>query len=137
MTFRLLILACVLQALAFAAAAADDAYVFSGEAIPAHKKLRVLPDPGGKLDIRAVRSADAAGRFVPAPSITAKDIKPGTYWLRLTLENPVPAKRTIALFPIALWREFQVYSAADTSIPRRSGLDVPIEQRDLEVTRRA
>ena len=120
-----------------AAAAGDTTYVFTGEELPAHKKLMVLPDLDGKLDIRAVMSPENAARFVPAPSINEKDIKPGTYWLRVTLENPLPTSRTLAVFPVAAWQEFRVYSSADPSKSGRSGLQVPIAERDLEVTRRA
>jgi class 3 adenylate cyclase len=130
----------LLLVLAFttAVAAADDkTYVFTGEELPAHKKVMVLPDLDGKLDINAVMSPKNAARFVPAPSINEKDIEPGTYWLRITLENPLPASRTLALFPVAAWREFRVYSGADPAKSGRSGLEVPIGERDLEVTRRA
>ena len=128
-------LAFLLLALVPLAGGAQEPVQFTGQAFLVHKRLMVLVDPERRLDIKGVKEPDVAARFVPASTFDDKGVPPGTYWLRLTIDNPLPVAKTAALFPPALWSEFVLY--AGDEMPRRSGLEVPVSERDLEVTRRA
>ncbi|MBC8024279.1 MAG: hypothetical protein H7Y14_14235 [Burkholderiales bacterium] len=111
--------------------------VFTGQQVVAFKQLEVLPDPQGRLTIKDVASAAYSDRFQPARAFDDKVVQSNVYWMRVRIENPQPAPRTAALFPINTWDEVQLFSGTEEPRARRSGLRVPIAERDIEVTRRA
>ena len=112
--------------------------VFTGEQVMVHKKLEVLPDPGGKLQIGDVSSPAFTGHFQPAPSFQGKVAQSNVYWLRVAIDNPQAIEKTAAIsFRAASWNEVLIFSEAEGFKMRRSGVQVPIPERDIEMTMRA
>jgi class 3 adenylate cyclase len=130
--FTLLALACGLVA-----HAAAPPVVFAGQKVIAFRQLEAMPDPDGRLTINDVASPGFSDRFLPAAAFDDKVAQSNVYWMRITIENPRATERTVALFPINTWGEVQLYSAGEAFRMRRSGIDVPIAERDIEVTHRA
>jgi class 3 adenylate cyclase len=120
-----------------AAHAGAPPVVFTGQPAIAFRQLEALPDPDGRLTIDDVTSPDVSSRFAPAAAFDGKVTQSKVYWLRVTIDNPQAAARTVALFPINTWSEVQLYSEAEAYRMRRSGLQVPVAERDIEVTHRA
>ena len=138
MTIRSLAVALLLICLTFVTSvrAVQEPVRFDGKSVTLHKKLTILPDTDGYLTIKDVSSPDAAHRFVPGSEFAGKTLHPGAYWLRFELINPDREARNIVVFPLGPWNEIRLYVAQGSGHSmRRSGLLVPLSERDLEVNR--
>ncbi len=110
---------------------------FTGKTVVVYKQLEVLPDPQGSLAIQDIAKPENATRFRPAKAFDDKVGESSVYWLRFRVVNREPGRKTLAIFPAAAWNEAILFSEIEGHRPRRSGLLVPIPERDVEVTRRA